>query len=264
MPVRERPLNECNGLPSPEPPPSGVRWALFLDVDGTLLELAATPDGVRVPPELVSRLMRLHEQLGGALALVTGRPVDEVNRLFAPAQLPVAGVHGAELRLLRGEMQRIEVDAARLAPVRSAFKRFASEHPGTLMEDKGVGVALHFRRQPAVGHEARQLGMTLVEQLGPEFHLLDGKMVVEIRASAATKGTAVDAFLQAHPFAGRQPVYVGDDVTDEDAFRTVNRAGGISVVVGHVNDTVARYRLADVAAVHAWLRQIEEHLDRVG
>ncbi len=264
VPVRDRSLNECNGLPAPELPLRGAVWAVFLDIDGTLLELAQAPDAVQVPPTLVSRLQRLRGQLDGALALATGRPVHEVDRLFAPAKFPVAGVHGAELRLPGRAIRRIPVDPTRLDPVRQAFGRFAAEHPGTQVEDKGLSVALHYRLQPAVVAETRQLGTALVARLGPEFQLLEGKMVVEIRASAATKGAAVEAFLQEAPFAGRRPVYVGDDVTDEDAFRAVDRAGGAPIVVGDVSHTAARYRLTDVAAVHDWLRRIMEHLDRIG
>jgi len=264
VPVSERPLNECNGLPAPELPASGVRWALFLDVDGTLLELAPAPDAVQIPFTLVSRLQRVQVLLDGALALVTGRPVHEVDGLLVPAEFPVAGVHGAELRMPGRPIQRIPFDPTRLDPVRQTFGKFVAQHPGTLVEDKGLGVALHYRRQPSAAAEVHEMGTALAARLGPELQMLEGKMVVEIRSRAATKGAAVEAFLQQAPFAGRRPIYIGDDVTDEDAFRAVDRAGGLAMVVGDVAHTAARYRFADVAAVHDWLRRLEEHLDRTG
>jgi len=226
--------SECNDLPVPELPADGQAWAYFLDIDGTLLELAETPEAVTVPAGLVQQLAHLRGLAGGALALVSGRPLRDIDRLFAPARFPAAGVHGAELRLSDGTLRRIAFDP----------------------------VTLHFRRRPDLAAEAHRLGTALSTRLGSGFHLLEGKMVLEIRASAASKGAAVDAFLQDSPFAGRVPVYIGDDLTDEDAFRAVNAQGGISVIVGAPEATRARARLADVAAVRRWLAAAVENLER--
>lgn len=253
---------QSNDLPTPDVPAPGESWACFLDVDGTLLELAHVPDDVTVPPELDARLRRLHTLLDGALALVSGRALADIDRLFAPLRLPTAGVHGAERRLSDGSVRHVAVDPADLDPVRQAFDRFSGGHEGTLMEDKRFSVTLHFRQRPELAAEVRQLGLALIARLGDGFQVLEGKMVLEIRTVAATKGTAVDAFLRETPFAGRRPVYLGDDRTDEDAFRVVNEAGGLSVVVGTPGSTAARRRLADVATVHRWLDAVAMTLDR--
>lgn len=255
-------LTQSNDLPAPETPEPGESWACFLDVDGTLLDLARAPDAVTVPPGLGARLRRLHSLLDGALALVSGRALSDIDRLFAPLRLPTAGVHGAERRLPDGSVRYVAVDPAGLDPVREAFDRFSGRHEGTLTEDKRFSVTLHFRQRPDLASEVHELGLALIARLGGEFEVLEGKMVLEIRTAAATKGTAVDAFLQETPFAGRRPVYLGDDRTDEDAFRVVNEAGGLSVVVGTPGSTAARSRLADVATVHRWLEAVAETLER--
>jgi trehalose 6-phosphate phosphatase len=195
------------------------------------------------------------------MALVSGRPLRDLDRLFAPQQFLAAGVHGAELRLSAGVERRVAVDTSALDQVRQAFRGFVLDHPGTLVEDKGLAVSLHFRRRVDAARDAHQLAVRLSERLGPDFQVLEGKMVVEIRPMGATKGAAVEAFLRCASFAERRPVYVGDDITDEDAFRAVNDVGGISVVVGASEPTAATRRLADVAAVHRWLCAVIAHLE---
>jgi trehalose 6-phosphate phosphatase len=217
---------------------------VFLDVDGTLLDLADTPDAVHVSD--------------------CGRPLDELDRLFRPVQLAAAGVHGAELRLRDGRVARASVDRDALAQVRRAFSAFAATQPGVLIEDKGFGVTLHYRLAPSVADDARALGAEWAGRVGDDFQLLQGKMVVELRARSATKGTAVRQYLAEPPFRGRRAVYLGDDVTDEDAFAAVNELGGVSIVVGDRQPSAARFRLPDVAAVHAWLAGLAEHLERHG
>jgi len=209
----------------------------------------------------VARLVRLESLVGGAMALVSGRPLRDLDRLFAPQRFLAAGVHGAELRLAGGVERRIDIDTSALDQVRHAFGAFVLDHPGTLVEDKRFAVTLHFRRQPDAAVGAHGLAVQLGNRLGPDFQVLEGKMVVEIRPKAATKGTAVEAFMHCSPFAERRPVYVGDDITDEDAFRAVNDAGGVSVVVGSLEPTVATRRLSDVAAVHRWLCAVIAHLE---
>jgi trehalose 6-phosphate phosphatase len=228
------------------------RWALFLDVDGTLLEIAETPGSVRVPPELKTLLSNASLQLQGALALVSGRPISDLDRLFAPLILPAAGVHGCERRNPDGTIVRPEVPSQVLAPVRQQLHAFAARHPGLLVEDKGFGVALHFRLAPELGDDVHSLMRDLCRQLGPQFALQFGKCVVEVRPTGFTKGTSIRAFMQLPPFAGRTPLFIGDDLTDEDGFVVVNELGGVSIKVGDA-PTAAQRRLSSVRAVWRWI-----------
>lgn len=248
-------------LPEPPLPNSPAPWALFLDLDGTLVELAPTPAGVRLAAPGVARLERLRRLLGGALAVVSGRPVQAIDRILAPATLPAAGVHGAEIRLDERVESRSSAATARLEPVRRAFHAFAERHPGTLVEDKGWTVALHFRGNPEVGDLATRQAQAAARALAPDFQLLEGKLMVEVRPRDVSKGSAVEEFLRTPPFAERVPVYVGDDLTDEDAFRVVNARGGIAVAVDPPAGTAARYQLAGVPAVHAWLDRVIARLE---
>jgi trehalose 6-phosphate phosphatase len=245
---------ESNGLASPEPLADARVWAVFLDVDGTLVELAETPDQVRARPGLVTLLQDLRARLDGALALVSGRTIREVDEIFAPETFPTAGIHGAEIRMQAGDVQRIAADPQALDPVRRAFGRFAAMHDGTMVEDKHFAIALHYRRRPDLATAVEDLGEEVAATLGVDLDVLAGKMLVEVRVRAAHKGAAIETLLATAPFAGRRPVYVGDDVTDEDAFRTVNAREGTSIGVGRRAGTAARYAVPDVTAVYEWLR----------
>lgn len=239
----------------PQPPPLDPAMALFLDVDGVLLEFAAAPDAVRVAPGLVDRLQALHRQLGGALALVSGRAIADLDQVFAPARLPCAGLHGLQRR--HGTTESIDVPVARgngriLAALIDAACRVARHHPGVIAEDKGAALALHWRQAPEAASELLELAQTALRQL-PDYRLQRGNCVVELRPDFADKGNAIAAFLQESPFAGRLPVFLGDDLTDEDGFALVNSRRGASVLVGTREPSAACNGLADVAAVHAWL-----------
>ncbi len=227
-------------------------WALFLDVDGTLLHIAETPDAVRVGHELRAVIKALLPGFQGAVALVSGRGLVDLDRLFAPLVLPAAGQHGLERRDGAGRVHRAG-DSHTLYPLRSPLQRFVQARPGTFLEDKGLTLAIHYRRVPQRAVEAQNWVDELIRVHDHRFHALHGKMVSEIRLRAADKGTAIDAFLREPPFSGRRPVFVGDDVTDEVAFAAVNGRGGYSVHVGHGEETCARYRLDDVTEVIAWL-----------
>jgi trehalose 6-phosphate phosphatase len=233
-------------------PPWRDDWALFLDVDGTLLEIAATPSAVSVPQRAIDLLSRLHDTLAGALALVSGRPIADLDRLFAPLRLPVAGAHGAERRDAAGLLHSRDYGAA-LAPARNVLARWAAAHPGVLLEDKGVALALHYRRAPELEAAARDLMAAALVAVGPAFRLQDGKKVVEIAVETASKGLAIAQFMAEAPFVGRLPVFVGDDLTDEDGFAMVNRLGGHSVAVGVNRATKARWHLHGDQQVLAWL-----------
>lgn len=235
------------------PPPPSDDWALFLDVDGCLLEIADVPDGVVVPPDLPGLLAALRTRLHGALALVSGRNVATLDGFFAPHVFDAAGLHGAEHRHA-GTLTVPGEPSAALRDVLALARGREAEFPGVLVEDKGAALALHWRQRP----EAEAMLLDLAEAALPTldgYRLQHGKGVVEIRPAATSKGTAIDAFLQSSAYAGRLPVFAGDDLTDESGFRAVNAAGGISVLVGERDDSAATHGLPDPASVRAWLAQ---------
>lgn len=231
-------------------------WALFLDVDGTLIELAETPDGVNVPQELKSLLGEVASRLNGALALISGRTIANIDELFAPLRLCASGVHGVERRGPDGQLVRVPIDLSALREVHQELSEFARSREGILIEDKRFAIAVHFRLAPEYAAEVHEWTERIVGRLGSAYVLQAGKCVYEIRPSATTKGTAVRTFMEQEPFAGRQPVYIGDDVTDEDAFEAVNALRGISVRVGDAATTRATHRLASVTDVHRWIREL--------
>lgn len=241
---------------APIPPDAAARWALFLDVDGTLVEIAAEPDAVVVTPRLIAVLGRLQSALGGAIALVSGRTVAKLDSLFAPLRLPAAGNHGLERRGADGRIHRPPVRESEIARLRAAFADFAGAHPGSIVEDKGLSIALHFRLASACGAEAVALADRLVAELGGGFRVQHGKMMVEVRPDGGTKGSVIDSFMMEPPFAGRIPVFVGDDVTDEDGFAAVNRRNGLSMRVGDAAHSAARFRVDSVMALLGWLEDL--------
>ena len=235
-----------------EPPAHpGAAWALFLDFDGTLIELAATPDAVVVPLGLREVLGACANAFGGAVAIVSGRPIAALDAMLSPLKLPAAGLHGLELRLADGTVEQAAGGAAGLAGLRARFMSLVREDARLVVEDKGSSLALHFRRAPERERELRAL-VAAAAIRHDRYHVMHGKMVLEVRPAHADKGTAVDRYLETPPFAGRTPVFAGDDVTDEDAFVTVNRLGGISVKVGD-GESAAVWRVPDVASLHHWL-----------
>ena len=235
---------------------SGI--ALFLDVDGTLLEIAASPQAVSVPDDLRERLRALFLASGGAVALVSGRAIADLDKLFVPLTLPSAGLHGFEHRSASGVYRRRPLPSAVvLEAARGAMLELAARHAGLLVEDKRFALALHYRGAPLLEDAAITAMRDIAARAGGELEVQRGKMVVELRPAGATKGEAVAAFLGEAPFAGRLPLFVGDDLTDEPAFELVNRCGGVSVLVGAPRPTAARTRLADVAAVRDWLAQLQ-------
>ncbi|AIY42435.1 Trehalose-6-phosphate phosphatase [Collimonas arenae] len=207
-----------------------------------------------MPPDLITHLQRLQHAADGALAIVTGRPLEEIDHFLAPLRLPAAGVHGVERRSADGRLTYLPVPAVeRLLPYLSPL---VSRHPGLLLEVKRGALALHYRRAPECEH-ACLLAMTeaLLQEQG--FVMLRGKMVVEAKAADISKGSAIAAFMQEAPFAGRRPVFIGDDITDEAGFAWVQSAqgGGLGIKVGP-GDSQAHARLASAAAVRAMLALI--------
>lgn len=244
----------CSWMPTATDKLNPDDIALFLDVDGTLLGIRDDPSAVFADAKMIGTLAQCFDRLDGAMALVSGRSVAEIDRMFAPAVFPVAGSHGSELRFHRGETVRA-AEQGLPQEISARLEAFAARHDGLLLEKKPGGVSLHYRRAPALQAECRQLAEKLLGQLGDSFRLISGKMVFEIAPSAHDKGAAIRTFLQEPPFARRTPVFLGDDVTDEDGFRVVNALGGMSVRIGDIEHSEARYQLADVTAVEHWLRE---------
>lgn len=242
------------------PPRPRKDWVFFLDFDGTLVGIAERPEGVRVKRELVSLLTALAHVTGEAVVLVSGRPIPDLDIHLQPLKLRAAGLHGLECRLERdGTIASSGPSAAALDPIRPFLTAFADEHEGVQVEDKGVAIAIHYRRAPQCEAQAWQVAQIACRDLGPEFACLPGKMVYEIKPRSADKGSVIDRFMRIRAFAGRRPVFVGDDITDEDGFRACNARGGVSVRVGPTNGpTVASFRLRDVEEVEAWLGGLVE------
>jgi trehalose 6-phosphate phosphatase len=235
------------------PPPLGEGHAVFLDIDGTLLELAPAPDAVRVDPELALLLPRLRKSLGGALALITGRAISDVDRLFPGLRMPVAGQHGCERRDALGTLHLHAPRTATLERLRALFTDFARSHEGLLLEDKGATLALHYRKAPQLAATVRRTMTEQVRAVGiTAYRLQPGKQLLELRPDNRDKGTAIRDFMRERPFKGRCPVFIGDDRTDEHGFAVIDAIGGWSVKVGP-GRTRARYRLRDVRSVRAWL-----------
>ncbi|MBL6953121.1 MAG: trehalose-phosphatase [Alphaproteobacteria bacterium] len=234
------------------PPQPEFDWALFLDFDGTLVEFADRPEAVAGDAELANLLRATERALDGSLAIVTGRPIQQIDRLLGRAIKVVAGQHGHELRTPDGFVHHRDIPHDALAAIRAKLNEFTEAHDGVLLEDKGRALALHYRQSPVHEEACDRLVRSLADESGGELVMLRGKMVREIKADGHDKGDAV-AFLMAQtPFAGRRPVYAGDDITDEDAFAVVNGMGGLSIKVGD-GDTLAAHRIATVADLRRWL-----------
>jgi trehalose 6-phosphate phosphatase len=242
------------------PPRLAPDAALFIDVDGTLLEIAPQPELVRVPQRLPALLQRLARQRGGALALVSGRPIADLDRLLWPWHGAAAGLHGAERRRpdgsfgVAGDNPADRRAAASLARLRPRLLALAADAPGLRLEDKGRALALHYRAAPERAGEVRAAAERAVREAGDCLRLIAGKMVIELQPRHIGKDRAVAAFLAEPPFFGRIPVFLGDDTTDEDGFAEVNRRGGVSIRIGEPGSpTAAVYALPSVAAALDWL-----------
>jgi trehalose 6-phosphate phosphatase len=230
-------------------------WALFLDVDGTLLDIAPHPAAVKVDAPLRQLLSRLRTAAGGALALVSGRSVADVAALFAPLELCIAGQHGAERRDFSGRLLRQVRQPVGLRVAAERLGRFVAERPGLVLENKGLNIAVHYRNAPAYEGEVAEQFATVIGELGEDFELQAGKMVYELKPAGQSKGAAIAQFMREAPFRGRVPVFAGDDLTDESGFAVANKLGGHSIKVGE-GDSVAAWRLPDPQGVRAWLRSV--------
>lgn len=237
-----------------DPPPLTTDCALFLDIDGTLIDIADHPLDVVVPPGLLSTLRDLRTRLGGALALVSGRSLAQIDLLLGETPFDLAGSHGLEWRDGSGRDQVVADRNPTLEKVANQIIAASSALHGLYVEHKAYSIALHYRTNLELAEQAWALARAGAESLGADFTLLGGKAVVEIVPARALKGMAIERFLAAPPYAGRLPVFAGDDLTDESGFAQVKLGGGITIHVGpEAQETLAQFSLPSTAALRAWL-----------
>jgi trehalose 6-phosphate phosphatase len=236
------------------PPELDRKTALFLDLDGTLLEIAATPELVVVPPALPSVLAHLHHQLEGAVAIVSGRPLAQIDRLLVPFRAAAGGEHGVSLRFPDGTLEEMPVGIAVPDAWREALSAAVVRWPGVRVETKPHGVAVHYRLAPEREADVWQLVRALVAPDHPWFRLIPAREAVEIGLRAASKGHAVERLMSHAPFHGRKPIFIGDDFTDEAGMSMARRFGGLGLRVAEVFG-------GDPAKVRAWLTQGMERMD---
>lgn len=236
----------------PPPPPLSGQWALFLDVDGTLVAFADHPERISLAPRVIDRLAALAAALDGALALVSGRRIETLDALFAPHRFAAAGLHGLQRRRAGEDIPPPEPPPVALQAVKMQARTLLNRYPDALLEDKGEAMALHWRMVPEAAADLQAFAIQALTRL-PGYHLQPGDHVVELRPAHGDKGAAIDAFLDEAPFRGRRPVFIGDDLTDEHGFEIVNARGGVSVLVGDRTGSAAGHRLAGIDQVYAWL-----------
>ena len=266
----EKPIKQLNGTllghrrPTSNPqendkqsaPPAAERnWSLFLDFDGTLVDFAARPEDVVVDIGLRELLARLHQTMNGAIAIISGRQLVDLDRMIGLPFLPMAGQHGLEWRDSFGRVAK--VDDEPLPPeLIEAARRWCEGHDGARLEIKDFALAVHVRANPRLYGEALSLGRALVEEMPGKLMVQLGVQVVEIRRSGASKGSVVATMMRDEPFVGRMPVFVGDDRTDEDGFAEATRTGGFGLLVGPERPSIARHRLRRPAHLRLWLSHL--------
>lgn len=236
---------------APQPPPLARGDALFIDFDGTLVEIAGTPDRIAVAADLPALLQRIGARLDGALAVISGRPLADLTRRLVGYAGAAAGNHGLERRSAGGVIHQPRADPT-LELVWPVIHQFAALTPGVTIEDKSLAIAIHYRDRPELADICRRVAERAVLLSENQLMVLTGKMVVELRPRGTDKGHAVETFLAEPEFRGKRPVFVGDDWTDEAGFAVANRLNGIAIHVGG-GESIARYRLDNVAAVSQWL-----------
>jgi trehalose 6-phosphate phosphatase len=240
---------------SPLPTPR-ADWALFLDIDGTLLDLAPSPSQVIVPRDLLDLLLALNRSLDGAVALISGRSLADIGGLFSPLRPTAAGQHGAEIRRPDGTTEKLCAVDGLLDGLMPRIAAFAAGRPGILVEDKGMTIAVHCRHVPEYQGELGRFLADLAAEHDDRLETIHGHRVFEIKPRNLSKRTAVEHLMRLAPFAGRLPLFIGDDRTDEDGFAAVRALGGHAIRVGPDEPTIATWRLAGPAAVRAFLSRI--------
>ncbi|HET7845311.1 MAG TPA: trehalose-phosphatase [Xanthomonadales bacterium] len=232
-------------------------WALFFDVDGTLVEFRSRPERVFAPRDLVASLIELQRRFAGAVAFVSGRTIADLDRIFFPLRLAAAGVHGAELRRAGShEIVRLAREPL-LDASRPRFREFCERHPGAFLEDKDLSIVLHTRACPAASEGASRLAEQMAAQSGGRLALQRGSHVAELRASGVDKGIALRRLLATPPFRDRRPMVFGDDLADADAFRACGELGGLAVAVGK-DAPPAPNRLASIHACREVVHRLAE------
>jgi len=239
------------------PPLFSGKFAYFFDLDGTLAEIKPHPDEVSVPDDILARLSLLAELNDGALALISGRSITELEQLARPYHFPLAGVHGAERRDINGQTHRVTLPENIRQPLEKELRQALATLDGVELEVKGMAFALHYRHGQQHESTLFELAKSVVARY-PQLAMQPGKCVVELKPSGINKGEAIAEFLRTPPFVGRTPVFLGDDLTDENGFAVVNKLGGISIKVG-AGDTQAKWRLGRVQDVYQWLENITDH-----
>jgi trehalose 6-phosphate phosphatase len=259
MNQRLEPIKSCpdsSGEPGPALRNPLAGHALYLDIDGTILDLAPSPEAVEVPVWMVPLLQQLSGKLDGAVAFVSGRTIAAIDHLFRPLTFPAVGVHGGEVRTADGKIVIDGQLSTQLQAAEPLLQQAIARIRGVQLENKRSVIALHYRSVPERGREVLKIAELVASGLGSQFGVLMGKCVVEIRPRHLTKGSAIRQLMERAPFRDRIPIFAGDDTTDEDAFEVVNGLGGISLRVGEEAPTAAKFRLATPDQLRGWLLEV--------
>jgi trehalose 6-phosphate phosphatase len=248
-------------VPTPPLPATHEKWSLFLDFDGTLADIAPSPDAVTLDTRVVPALRELSRLTGGRVALISGRPIAELDAFLLPLRLPAAGLHGLERRAADGTLMSARTDPGPLQKLRESLAPILAADTNLMAEDKGLSIALHYRGAPAREEELRALMSALIER-APGYRLVRGKCVLEAVPQGSDKGSAIESFMNESPFRLGKPVFAGDDVTDEDGFAAVARMKGVAIKVGP-GPTAAGFRAPSVGAVITWLESLISELPGV-
>ena len=229
-------------------------YCVFLDFDGTLVEIEDHPDDVRVDDSTRQFIERLRDKVGRALALVSGRDIHIVDRLLHPLKLPIAGVHGLQRRDACGRLHTPIIDRRAVECIAARVEAAFSAEPGIVVEKKTGAVAIHFRLRPDFEKRCCALARQIVRNR-PDLHLVKGKMVCEIELNGNDQGAVIQAFLDERPFKGRKPIFASDDATDEAGFAAVNAHDGVSIKIGQ-DPTIAKFRAANVVELRSWFDEL--------
>ena len=246
-------------LPDPQP-----NWAMFLDFDGCIVNIAPTPTSVKVPNELPGLLKRLREALSNSVAIITGRSIAQIDKFLVPSFAAVAGLHGFERRTVDGTLIRPTAPHKGIRNAKKQLEQFAENHEGVFVEDKEFALALHYRLNAELRDICRQTVFDAIADCGNEWEVIEGKCIFDIKPRSYDKGGAIETFMDEPPFAGRVPVFCGDDVTDEDGFVAVNSRGGVSIHVGDACNTAANWQVDSVDDLLVWLAHVASSLESRG
>ena len=228
--------------------------ALFLDVDGTLYEIENSPSLIKPCFKLQKKLQTIRNRLGGALALISGRSLDDLDRIFENDKISVAGNHGAQLRN-KLRLKEYQADSGKIKGIAHKISELLNGQKNIEIENKGSNLTVHFRNSTINRKEINKIIMELVKY-EPKLTFLKGKEVLEVKPLSHNKGTAISYFMRTKPFTKRRPIFIGDDVSDEDGFETVNKKGGWSVRVGNYKRSKANFFLPNVKSVHGVMKQL--------